>query len=153
MCKILVVDDEMDIREILRVTLCGLGHEVHEAENGHVALDVLANEAEDPPCIMLVDLRMPVMDGWDLMAALRAGTRSKSIPVIVFSASIQNDSPKPLLRAHAYWPKPPPLDELERIHEYCVLHGQSEGAETSIRRRSIQPGDLDAAGTPEVSEK
>jgi two-component system chemotaxis response regulator CheY len=153
MCKILVVDDEVGIREVLRVTLSGVGHEVREAENGRVALDLLADDPEDPPCIMLVDLRMPVMDGWDLLAALQAGARSKGIPVIVFSASINNDSPKPLLRARAYWPKPPPLEQLERIHEHCVEHGEPGRSESSIRRRSIEPDELDRPRARKANEQ
>jgi CheY-like chemotaxis protein len=153
MCKILVVDDEGDIREMLRVTLSAVGHEVLEAENGRVALDLLADHARDPPCVALVDLRMPVMDGWDLMAALQADTQSPSIPVIVFSASIKHDLPNPLLRARAYWPKPPPVEQLERIYEYCMRHGKPGRSESSVRRRPIEPGELDTDRTRKASEK
>src|SRR4051794_23837058 len=134
MCKILVVDDESDLRGFVREILSDFGHDVHEAENGRAALDLLAADADGAPCVVLLDLRMPVMDGWDFVAALQTDARWKSIPVVVFSASIENGSPTPLLRARAYWPKPPPLEQLERIHQYCIRHGQTGRSESSVRR-------------------
>jgi len=121
MCKILIVDDDADIRAVARVTLVDAGHEVWEAANGRAALDLLAEHAKDLPCVVLVDLRMPVMDGWDLVAALRSDARWKNIPIIVFSASIRDEFP-PLLGAQAYWPKPPSPHHLESLGEHCRLH-------------------------------
>jgi two-component system, chemotaxis family, chemotaxis protein CheY len=121
MCKILIIDDEPDTREVVRTTLIEGGHEVCEADNGRTALDLLAMHAKEPPCVVLLDLRMPVMDGWDFVAALRSHPRWKDIPLVVFSAAIGDGLP-PLLGAKAYWPKPPPFQHLEHLGDHCRVH-------------------------------
>jgi CheY-like chemotaxis protein len=153
MCKILVVDDEPDIREFVRITLSELGHAVQEAENGQVALDRLAEDAERPPCLVLVDLRMPVLDGWDLIAILQRDVRWRSIPIIVFSASLKHDSPRPVLPVKACWPKPPPLQQLERIHEHCLSHAQSWRKSSGFRRRLLEPDELEALEAKRLTNK
>jgi CheY-like chemotaxis protein len=125
MCKILIVDDEADVREFARVTLSEGGHDVREACDGRAALELLNSDGLEPPCLVLVDLRMPVMDGWDFVATLRSDARWKHIRVVVFSAAIEATAPPPLLGAHAYWPKPPSNEHFDRIHEHCSLHGLS----------------------------
>jgi CheY-like chemotaxis protein len=125
MCKILIVDDEADIREFARVTLSESGHEVCEACDGRAALELLTSTAREPPCLVLVDLRMPLMDGWDFVAAVRGDERWKDIRIVVFSATIEAGAPPPLLGAHAYWSKPPSCAQFERIHEQCSRHSRS----------------------------
>jgi CheY-like chemotaxis protein len=141
MCKILIVDDEPDIREFLGVTLAAMGHETREAENGLAALELLAQSADDAPCLLLVDLRMPILDGWDLIARLRADVRWRAIPVIVFSASIHHGSPRPVLAASAFWPKPPPLEQLEMVHQHCRLHGHTWRSDSGVRGRVLDPAE------------
>src|SRR6516225_8180968 len=116
MCKILIVDDEPDIREVLRDSLSDAGHQVCEAGNGRVALMSLMRPIETLPCVVIVDLRMPDMDGWDLVAAMKREPRLRAIPVIVLSATVMQNAPPPVLGAHAYWPKPLDENQLEQIH-------------------------------------
>ena len=59
----------------LGMSLAAMGHEVREAENGLAALELLAQNADDPPCLLFVDLRMPVLDGWDLDRKSAGATR------------------------------------------------------------------------------
>jgi two-component system, cell cycle response regulator DivK len=66
--KILVVDDEPDIRSLVVMILEGAGHTVIEAPDGQKGLDLLAN---DNPDVVLLDLRMPVLDGWEFMRRVR----------------------------------------------------------------------------------
>ena len=66
--KILLVDDEKDIRDVLRLPLCDLGYEVLEAENGEDALGLF--RAVQPP-LVLTDIKMPVMDGIDLLQKVK----------------------------------------------------------------------------------
>jgi signal transduction histidine kinase len=66
--KILLVDDEKDIRDVLRLPLTDLGYEVLEAENGEDALDLFRNV--QPP-LVLTDIKMPVMDGIDLLQKVK----------------------------------------------------------------------------------
>lgn len=82
---ILVVDDDDDIRESLAWLLEDEGYRVDSAANGRDALALLARIPL--PSVALVDLRMPVMDGVELIEKLRADPRYAALPVIVFSAA------------------------------------------------------------------
>jgi signal transduction histidine kinase/FixJ family two-component response regulator len=66
--KILIVDDEQDIREVLEISLSDLGYEVYMAENGEEALRII--EEVNPP-IVLTDIRMPIMDGIELLRKIK----------------------------------------------------------------------------------
>jgi CheY-like chemotaxis protein len=65
---------------------------------------------------------MPVMDGWDFLRALRAIPRLAEVVVIVISATIERDAPAPVLPAKAFWSKPPHVELVAKIHEYCDRH-------------------------------
>ncbi len=82
---ILVVDDEEAMRGELKEALSIHGREVIEAGNGREALDLLTSERIPEPCLILLDLRMPVMTGWEFLAILRSYHRLSRIPVIVLS--------------------------------------------------------------------
>jgi len=82
---ILVVDDDADIRESLAFLLEGEGYEVHTAADGRQALALL--ERIPCPALALVDLRMPVMDGVELIEAMRQDPRWARLPVVAFSAA------------------------------------------------------------------
>jgi CheY-like chemotaxis protein len=83
---ILVVEDDADIRECVQLVLEGEGFEVVTAANGAEAEAEL--EHMGCPCVMLLDLMMPVMSGWELLAHLREkGTLDKGLHVVVVSAS------------------------------------------------------------------
>ena len=79
----LVVEDDPDSRTLLRRSLEGEGWKVQEAENGRVALERIA---ENRPGVILLDLMMPEMDGFEFVAALRHTPDGKNIPVIVITA-------------------------------------------------------------------
>ena len=81
---VLVVEDEQDIRETLRDILEMEGYRVRCASNGKEALDALAEMPR--PRLILLDLMMPVMSGYELLQALRANDDLSSIPVTVVSA-------------------------------------------------------------------
>jgi CheY-like chemotaxis protein len=82
--RILVVDDQAQVRNVLMRALCLAGASVREAPDGHSALQAI--EAEIPELILL-DLAMPLMDGWGVIAALQASARTASIPVILETSS------------------------------------------------------------------
>jgi CheY-like chemotaxis protein len=124
-CKILIVDDGDDLYELAEVELSAAGHDVHSARNGFEALQFLKAHESEPPCIVLTDLCMPVLDGWDLIYALRRQSRWVNLPVIVCSALIQPDAAPPLLNAKAYWSRRPSTEEFQKIHEHCARHHQS----------------------------
>jgi CheY-like chemotaxis protein len=79
-----VVDDDAAIREAVRDLLEDDGYEVATAGNGVEALEYL--HEEPPPAAVLVDMMMPVMDGWQLLQQLKAEPRLAQIPVIAMSA-------------------------------------------------------------------
>ena len=116
---VLVVDDDHDVREALREVLEDHGYQVLEAGNGHDALALLRREAS-PPCLILLDIMMPVMDGWEFRAAQREDPALAGIPVVVLSAHGQVQRPSDGVDPTAFLKKPvqlPPL--LETVARYC----------------------------------
>jgi len=80
--RIMVVEDDEDLRDVLASALRRLGHSVIEAKNGYEALELLGRSPR--PHIILLDIMMPVMDGRQFMAAL--DDHGKTIPIIVMTA-------------------------------------------------------------------
>ncbi len=87
MAQVLLVDDSAFTRRVLKAALTGAGHEIAEAENGRVGLDVL--KTISPDCIVLDNL-MPIMEGHEFLAELR--TSGSDLPVIVLTADIQSST-------------------------------------------------------------
>jgi DNA-binding response OmpR family regulator len=78
---VLIVEDEIDIRDSLRDALEDQGYAVRCATNGREGLDFLRKF--DPPCAMVLDLIMPVMNGNELYAEMQADARLATVPVVV----------------------------------------------------------------------
>jgi CheY-like chemotaxis protein len=95
MSSVLVVEDESDIRLLFRLVLEGGGHEVREAQTAEIALDVLRTALPD---FLLLDIRLPGMDGWEMLGHLRDDARLRRMKVIVCSA---HASPADQRRAEA----------------------------------------------------
>ena len=81
MSRILVVDDEPSVLDVLAALLSGEGYRVQAAPNGWVALQLIA---ASPPDLLITDVMMPGLDGWALLAAARE--HAPTLPVIVISA-------------------------------------------------------------------
>src|SRR4029078_11962162 len=90
---VLVVDDEDDIRETIRTILEDEGYEAYGASNGSEALNLLHDIPR--PCVILLDLMMPVMDGWKLLEVLKEDDPLATIPVPVVSAARYQGTIKP----------------------------------------------------------
>jgi CheY-like chemotaxis protein len=104
---VLVVEDDEDIRDTLKFTLELEHYQVTTAANGIEALAVLASQRE--PCLILLDLMMPVMNGWELAGALRESPTLRQIPIALVTAySDQADA----IAAKAVIRKPIDLDVL-----------------------------------------
>jgi two-component system phosphate regulon response regulator PhoB len=90
---ILVVDDEPEILTLLRFLLEKEGHTVREATNGQDALMTLGVEPPDPavvlPDLMILDIMMPVMDGYTLNNRLQDSPKARSLPTIILTAKGQ----------------------------------------------------------------
>lgn len=114
MGRVLAVDDEQDILLMLRVALRLAGHDFLYAETGEEALDLLGREAVDT---MLLDIRLPGIDGWEVLQRVRADQDLQGVKIIMMSA---HSSPSTLLRASelgcfAYLTKPFTLEQLSEM--------------------------------------
>ena len=83
---VLVVDDYADARETIRELLEQNGHPVIEASNGQQALNLLVSQSTPRIGLIVLDLQMPVMDGWQFLKLLGNYVLLASIPVLVVSA-------------------------------------------------------------------
>lgn len=110
--KVLIVEDDADIRLGLRALCEAQGYSVVEAENGHAARSLLEEQPE-APCLILLDLMMPVMNGWELLKWLRApGAACRSIPIVILSASTYAEATGRAFEVEGTLPKPLPIEEL-----------------------------------------
>jgi len=117
MPTILIVEDDRDTREMLERFLQLEGFTVRTAENGRAALDVLHR---DSACVILLDLMMPVMNGWEFRQVQAHDPRFSSIPVVVVTAAGRREQ-IPAIDAHAWLPKPVDFDRLlETILPLCA---------------------------------
>jgi CheY-like chemotaxis protein len=96
-CRVLVVDDDPDVRDLLRPTFQKEGWIVDEAENGDVALRRLA---EARPDLILLDLLMPAMDGFDFAARVRGDPQFAGVPIVVMTAKDLTDTDRQRLNGH-----------------------------------------------------
>ena len=94
---VLVVDDDAEVRQLLRRMLESEGFAVVEAENGRVALERLRGET---PSLILLDLMMPEMDGFEFVAELRSHEGWRAIPVVVITARDLSRDDRERLNGH-----------------------------------------------------
>src|SRR5581483_1307159 len=116
--RILVVEDQEDNRQILRDLFGTVGYELIEAENGE---DALALAARRRPDLILMDIQLPVMDGYEATRRLKADRALKDIPVIVVTSyALSGDEGKARAAgADAYVTKPySPRDLLARVRAF-----------------------------------
>jgi len=107
---VLVVDDDEDIRTSVQEMLDDEGYSSISVANGRRALDVLETYQEAPRVILL-DLMMPVMDGWEFLARVNREKRLRRIPIVIMSAhpSVRDacaGGPKPSLQSLLLLAKP-----------------------------------------------
>ena len=114
--RVLLVDDEADMRDTLADILQDLGYEVATAANGREALRRL--ESEPAPSVILLDLMMPVMDGWTFRNEQARRPGVSEIPVWVFSATGDaHDAAR--MNAAGYFAKPVDVSRLLNTLETC----------------------------------
>jgi DNA-binding response OmpR family regulator len=106
--RILIVDDDESIRQIVRLCLMDEGYEVYEAPNGQAALDALA---DFQPELILLDLRMPVMDGWEFSRRY-ADLPGSHVPIVAFVAALNAEQECAMLSTASILTKPFDLDDL-----------------------------------------
>lgn len=110
---ILVVEDDPDLRLVHSEILSHEGYKVLTAADGVEALEVV--EHEGPPAMILLDLRMPRMNGWDLAERLRQRPGWRDIPVVVVAAHYRIADEAAAIGARAWLHKPVSIDHLLRV--------------------------------------
>ncbi len=120
MAKIVIAEDERDIRELITFTLQFAGHQVIATANGAEAVAAVERERPD---IVLLDVRMPKMSGYEACRALKGNEKTHDIPVVFLSAKGQEAEVQEGLKAgaKAYILKPFAPDELIAQVE-AILH-------------------------------
>ncbi|MCA9915899.1 MAG: response regulator [Anaerolineae bacterium] len=88
MAQILIAEDERDIRELIAFTLGAVGHNIIQASNGE---DALRLAKENRPDLVMTDVRMPRLTGYELCRAIKNDDALKHIPVIILSAKGQDE--------------------------------------------------------------
>lgn len=111
---IMVVDDNEDLREMLRFMVERLGYQVVEAENGHEAIEIARRRCPD---VILMDLSMPVMDGLAATRLLREIENMCHVPIIAISANRREQSQADALAAgcNEYLTKPVNFHQLSTL--------------------------------------
>jgi CheY-like chemotaxis protein len=117
--RILVVEDDPDLRRILKLQLVSRGFEITEAENGAEGFSAIQEEL--PDCVIL-DLMMPVMDGFGFLKRIRSIMGTKDVPVLILTASEDERNKVRGLQYQAdnYMSKPYDLDKLTEVVEKMV---------------------------------
>jgi len=90
---ILIAEDYDDNRELLRLLLAGANYDVREARNGRECLELAR---EDPPDLIMVDLSMPGLDGWEVFRELKANSLTAHIPCVAVTAHADHDRARAL---------------------------------------------------------
>ena len=84
--KILVVDDEPDVRRLLEVVLGRQGYDVVSVGSG---LEALVTAQREQPSLILLDIMMEGMDGWEVLRVLKMEEKTRGIPVVIVSARVE----------------------------------------------------------------
>ncbi len=117
---VLVVDDDADVRDAIAEVLEDGNYRPLRAENGEVALSAL-RDASTMPCVILLDVMMPVMDGAEFCARQRSDESLRGIPVVVLSAHADANRSAQRMHAQAFLKKPVDLVELLRtVERFCA---------------------------------
>lgn len=120
---ILIADDHQDNRELLHLMLRGAGYTVREAKNGGECLELARAEAPD---LIVMDLSMPVLDGWGLFEELKMDQTTRGIPCIAVTAHADLDRKRALEKGFiAYVSKPFTTEDLLHTIESALSHHQS----------------------------
>jgi len=102
--KVLVVDDEPAIANLAKFKLENQGFAVTVANSGHDALDAVA---ADPPDVIVLDVMMPGMDGWEVAERLKGDPATEHIPILMLTAlGVGEESRPQLARIDEYYTKP-----------------------------------------------
>jgi DNA-binding response OmpR family regulator len=139
MAKILIAEDERDIRDLIVFTLTYGGHEVVAAPNGAELVELAPKEKPD---LIISDVRMPKMTGYEACIALKANPATKDIPFVMLSAKGQEEEVRSGMDSGAldYILKPFAPDQLlNRIKDILAKVGSGKAAEAASKPAESKP--------------
>jgi two-component system cell cycle response regulator DivK len=116
--RILIVEDQEDLRGVLQTLLAGSGYEVAEAADGQAGV---AHAKSEPPDLILMDIQMPVMDGYETTRQIKADPKLKATPIIAVSSfAMKGDEEKARAAGCDHYVIKPysPLQQLRVIRGY-----------------------------------
>ena len=120
---ILIVEDDADLRAVEAEVLGGEGYDVRTAADGLEALEAIGRAGT--PALILLDLRMPRLNGWDLAALLRSRESLAHVPIIVVAAHFAVAQEAQALGARAWLHKPVSIDHL--VATVGIVFGEPRG--------------------------
>jgi DNA-binding response OmpR family regulator len=135
--RILIVDDQPDIRLMCRVNLHLEGYEVIEAVDGETGL---AAVAEFKPDLVLLDVMMPGVDGWQVLETMKAAASTRDIPVVLLTARVQREDEIRgwSLGAADYLSKPfNPSTLTEVVHRTLLRENDDDRRRRALEKLSI----------------
>jgi two-component system chemotaxis response regulator CheY len=133
--QILVIDDEADSRMTLRSLLADAGYEAVEACDGESAIHYLTSK-NGLPALIVTDLAMPDMSGWELINVLQAYVRLSSIPVLVVSAMGLHDRPVRDEGVLEFFPKPLDADRfLTAVRRHAVSASERDSRRNQVAKK------------------
>ena len=145
MARILIAEDFPDIRKILGLLLTSSGHEIIEASDGREALE---KAESDQPDLILMDMSMPVLSGWDATRKVKANPKTAHIPVIALTAHALKGDKERAWQAgcDGFITKPIDNELLEHTIEQILSH-----AENTDEQTEMAPVDMAVSETPRRS--
>ena len=138
MTHALVVDDDPDLRNLVRVVLEPRGFDVTEADNGGEAL--VALHTDGLPDVVVLDVQMPDLDGWETLAAIRSQQRTATVPVILCTVRAQQPDVERgwALGCDGFLPKPFSIGQLvDQVTTVCERTAAERAALRSDQRRRL----------------
>lgn len=144
--RILIADDYDDNRELLRLMLENAGYDVREARDGREFVEAARAE---PPDVALIDLSMPVLDGWRALSELRADARTRTLPCVAVTAYAAEVDRQRAIAAgfDAYVTKPFRSTDLVEVVERLIKDGAREVNNSPPRDAATQPRAKKIGGT------
>lgn len=142
--KVLVVDDDAILREVLAEQLAGLGWKVAKAENGEAAIAVLSR---DVPDLAVIDISMPQLDGFGLLRHLRQNARTVDLPVIVCTSHNEREPIERAYRLGATSFVTKPINWPQFLHhvQFVMRNGESERALRAAQAEALAASRMKSA--------
>lgn len=119
--KILIVEDNADLRRLYAIGLNQHGYEVRLAGNGAEALDRIESERPD---VILLDLLMPIMDGWEVISRVNGVDSASQIPIVVITGQTVSPDHPMHPSIHGWLTKPASIEQLVGAIEHLGPEGQ-----------------------------